>query len=72
MGFKPKFVIISGMSRGSNESSDSLYWFGMFGEGQMGSKIGSLTNSGFTVENGFYPYPKLNNANCEYNYIAFR
>ena len=72
LGFKPKFVIISGMSRGSNESSDSLYWFGMFGEGNVSSDIGTLTNSGFTVRNSSYTYPKLNNSNCEYSYIAFR
>ena len=72
LGFKPQFVIISGMSRGNNKDDESLGWFGIFGEGNVSSDIGTLTNSGFTVRNSSYAYPKLNNSNCEYSYIAFR
>ena len=72
LGFRPKFVIITGMSRGTNEDSDSLDRFGLIGLGKVSSDVASLTNTGFTIQNNTYEYPQLNQSGSTYSYIAFK
>ena len=72
LGFKPQFVIISGMSRGSSNNDESLNWFGIIGPGKVSAAIGSLDKTGFTVRNNSFAYPKLNIQAYVYSYIAFK
>ena len=71
LGFKPRFLIITGMSRSSNEDDSPLKRFALVGPGGS-SSIASLTETGFTVINSGSRYPDLNSNWSSYSYIAFR
>ena len=71
LGFKPRFLIITGMSRSSNEDDSPLKRFALVGPG-VSSAIASLTETGFTVINNGSRYPDLNSNWSTDGYIAFR
>ena len=76
LGFRPSFLIISGMqgTAGGNDRSPYNLYFGMTG-GRTLTKRVSFTDTGFTV----YPrdlthlyYPDFSEASRRYDYIAFK
>ena len=72
LGFRPQFVIITGMSRSSSSNEESLGRFGIIGPGRVSSDIAKLNNTGFVVTNSTFTYPKLNIQGYVYSYIAFK
>ena len=71
LGFRPRFVIISGATRSTSSSSEALGRFAFMSQDTTGA-MGSLNSNGFSVSNNSFPYPQLNASNCTYGYIAFR
>ena len=76
VGFRPSFLIISGMqgTAGGNDRSPYNLYFGMTGGRTLTSRVG-FTDTGFTV----YPrdlthlyYPDFSEASRRYDYIAFK
>jgi hypothetical protein len=76
LGFRPSFLIISGMqgTAGGNDRSPYNLYFGMTGGRTLTSRVG-FTDTGFTV----YPrdlthlyYPDFSEASRRYDYIAFK
>ena len=77
LGFKPAFVIVSGMRSTvtSNITTDFDRYFAMTAGNLMKSRI-KITDTGFTVypfEPSIYgAYPNLNESGRGYDYIAFK
>ena len=72
LGFKPRFVIISGMARTGNTTNAQFSRFGFFGATGSTVTVAQITNNGFRLVNSSLQYPELNTANVVYTYIAFR
>ena len=72
LGFKPKFVIISGSSRSTSAASEQVLRFGMAGPTGDSSTLIWITDTGFRVTNNGFKYPDLNVIGCTYTYLAFR
>ena len=72
LGFKPKFVIITGGSRSTSWDSEQIYRFALVGPSGTSTTMAGLTNTGFTVTNSSFQYPQLNASGTEYGYIAFK
>lgn len=71
LGFRPSFVIISGMAAyaGQDGTSNHCVWSG---ETLNIGRILVLTDTGFTVRQEIGIYPQLSDPNKPYDYIAFR
>jgi hypothetical protein len=74
LGFRPAFLIISGVTPSYNTSSTEGYErFIAFTGGQTIQQRVALTNTGFTVKPRSGPYyPFLADENRTYEYIAFK
>lgn len=72
LGFKPRFVIISGMARTGNTTNAQFSRFGFFGATGSTVTVAQITNNGFRLVSSSLQYPELNTANVVYTYVAFR
>ncbi len=70
VGFRPSFVIVSGMTMNSGIGAETLVRFGFGGPGSSVSIY--LTDTGFLVKQVPGNYPRLNLSGTTYGYIAFR
>ena len=76
LGFRPKFVIISGMQPGtqSNSTSDWDRYFALCDGSIMPLRV-TFTDTGFTVfarGNSYQNYPDFTDSGRTYCYLAFR
>lgn len=76
LGFRPSFLIISGMSTASSVSIvyRAISYFGVTGGNRMKNKC-TITDTGFDVlpqPEDQVAYPDLNHEGIVYDYIAFR
>lgn len=76
LGFRPKFVVISGMKAGNGVNS-TVEWDRHFGlcDGTVLSERLAFTDTGFIVRPQGYPYsnyPDFSESGRPYCYIAFR
>ena len=72
LGFKPKFVIITGSSRSTTAASEQILRFALVGPSGASTTLAGLTNTGFSVTNSGFQYPQLNVNGNVYAYIAFK
>jgi hypothetical protein len=71
LGFKPKFLIISGQTGGTSPTAEYTILFGMAGPLNSPGTL-SLTSSGFHVTYTNGAYPRVNLGGIKYDYIAFK
>ena len=72
LGFRPSFVIISGMGAATSIGTDRLIEYIGFTAGNALKSLIAFTDTGFTVTHISDRYPQLCYSGASFDYIAFR